>query len=114
MIVSPPTRAELGEHTPILQKLTALPERLFLLVAMVPVLVAEHEIRLTGQCQQRDLVQDCVHPETLDVVFHDTLILVAASVLRRGELDIDLLGGSELEGLEEGEVGLIEVWALFL
>lgn len=81
---------------------------------MVPVLVAEHEIRLTGQCQQRDLVQDCVYPETLDDVFHDTLILVTAGVLRRGKLDDDLLGGSELEGLEEGEVGIIEVWALFL
>jgi hypothetical protein len=34
--------------------------------------------------------------------------------LRGSELDINLLVGSELEGLEEGEVSIVEVWALFL
>lgn len=81
---------------------------------MIPVLVTEHKVCLTGQGQQRDLVQDRVHPETLDVVFHDALILIAASVLRGREFDIDLLGRSELEGLQESEVGVVEVWAFFL
>lgn len=94
MIISAPPRSKLREHTAVLQKLTALAECLLLLVIMVPVLIAEHEIRLTGQCQQWDLVQDRIHPETLNDVFDDTLILVAAGVLRGGEFDIDLLVGS--------------------
>ena len=81
---------------------------------MIPVFVAKHEVRLTGQRQQRDLVQDRVHPEALDDVFHGTLILVAAGVLRGREFDVDLLGRPELEGLQEREVRVVEVWAFFL
>ena len=99
VVVAAAARAEFREHTAILEQSATLPVCLLFLIRIVPVLVGEHEIRLAGQRQQRDFVQDRVEPETLDDILHIAFVVIAACILFRDELDLDLLGGSEAEGL---------------
>jgi len=111
VVIAAAARAKLREDAAMLQKLAALAICLCLLAIVVPVLVREHEVGLAGECQQRDLVKYCVDPEALDNVVHITLVIIAACVLRRGKLDLDLLRRLEPEGFKEGEVGLVQVGA---
>lgn len=69
---------------------------------------------MAGQGQQRDLVKNRVEPESFDDVLNISLIIVTAGILCRGEFDLDLFGGFEVEGLEEGDVCVIEVGAFTL
>jgi hypothetical protein len=99
MIVATPARAELRKHTSILQQSAALAVSLVFLAMVVPVLIAEHEIRLAGQGQQRDFVQDRLEPESLDNVLYVSFIVITARILFWGELDLDVLCWFEAEGL---------------
>lgn len=112
VVVTTTARAKLRERTAILQQSAALAVCLLLLVLVVPVLVAEHEIRLAGECQQRDLVENRLEPETINDVLHVAFVVITASIIFRCELDLDLLGWSELEGLEVREVCVSEVGAI--
>lgn len=114
VVVAASSRPELGEGAIVLEQRAALAEGLVLLVAVVPVPIDEHEVCLAGQGQERDLVEDGVEPETLDEIFHASLVTVAARVLLGGECDDELLRGSQLEGGEEVQVSVVEVGASFL
>lgn len=84
------------------------------MLIVIPLFVGEHEVGLAGQSQQRNLVEDRVEPESFDDVLNISLIFVAAGIFCRGEFYLDLLGGLEVEGLEEGDVCVIEVGAFAL
>lgn len=90
VVVAPSSRPELGKYAAILQQRASFSECLVLLTAVVPVLIGEHEVGLTCQSQQWDLVQDRFHPQTLDDVVDVAEIIVAASILLRREVNFDL------------------------
>lgn len=114
MVVPPASGSEFGEDAPVLQQRAALPVRLLLLVLVVPVRVAEAEVRLARQGQHWDLVQDRLDPEALDDVLQVSLIAVAAGIVHGGEGDVDLFRGLESEVAQESEIGVVEVGAGFL
>jgi hypothetical protein len=107
MMIASTARPELREYAAILQQRAALTVCLLFLILVTPVLITEHEVGLAGQRKQRDLVQDRVQPQSLDDVLDIALVVIAACILCRGELDIDLFGGFEVEGFEEGDVRVV-------
>ena len=98
----------------MLEELETLPVCLVDLIAILPVLIGEHEVRLAGQREEGDFVEDGVQPETLDEVFNIACVVVAAGVVDRCEFYLKLLGGFEFEGGEEAQVGVVEVGTSFL
>lgn len=103
-VVPPPTGAKLGEYAAILQQRHALAVGLLLLAFMIPVFVTELEVCLTGERQQRDLVQNRLHPESFNRVLQIPQVIVATRVLDWAKGDVDLLGGLEAEVAEVPQV----------
>lgn len=58
--------------------------------------------------------KDSLNPKPLDHIFNIAQVVIAAAVLYRSELDINLLRRLELERRKVSEVGMVEVWALLL
>lgn len=84
----------------------------FLDLAVVsPVAVAEFEVRLGSECEERDLVEYGVEPEAADANFEVPGVFGVAIVFVDEEVEVDVFGGVEAEGGEEVEVGGGEVGA---
>lgn len=81
------------------------------MVTIVPVPVAEHEVRLAGEGEKWDFVEDCLNPEALDSVFQIAEIAIASGIYGRSEVDVNLFRRFQFEGGEVFEIGVVEVRA---
>jgi hypothetical protein len=114
MVITSTSGAEFGEDASVLEQSASLAKGLLLLIAMIPVLVGEHEVRLTCQGEKWDLIKNSLNPKPLDHILNISQVVIATRILYRCELDVNLLRRLELERGQVPEVGMVEVWALLL
>jgi hypothetical protein len=109
VIVPPPPTTELGKHTAVLYQGTPFAIGLLLLLVVIPIRVTPFEICFACDGQDRNLVENGFHPQSLYGHANISNICIRTAIVGRCEGDADLFPGLEPEAGEVSEVSGIEV-----